>query len=71
MECKKSQNLRNCPCTDEWCDKKGICCECLRYHLERDELPACCFPPEIEKTWDRSMETFAKWYLEQKLKKGG
>jgi len=58
MECKQPKNLESCPCTYPNCDKKGICCECIKYHLERRELPACCFPPEAEKTYDRSFEKF-------------
>ncbi len=58
MECQKSKNLANCNCTYPSCSRKGICCECLRYHLENNELPACCFPPEVEKTFDRSIEKF-------------
>jgi hypothetical protein len=28
------------------------------------QLPACCFPDEVEKTYDRSFKTFAKaWNL--------
>jgi len=23
-----------------------------------NELPACCFPPEVEKTFDRSIKKF-------------
>jgi hypothetical protein len=26
-----------------------------------DELPACAFPVEIEKTYDRSFSRFAAW----------
>ena len=60
MECKKEFNLKNCPCTYAVCEKKGVCCDCLRYHLKREELPACCFSPEVEKTYDRSIERFVK-----------
>lgn len=60
MECKKENNLENCPCTWEPCSRKGICCECLRYHLSHNELPACCFPADVEKTYDRSFEKFIK-----------
>ena len=56
----QEENLQDCPCTYPGCDRKGICCECLRYHLGRDELPACCFPPEIERTYDRSIEKFVE-----------
>ncbi len=58
MECKKEENKTACPCTYDPCDKKGICCECLKYHLKMGELPACCFPPEVEKTFDRSIKRF-------------
>ena len=59
MECvNKQKNLENCNCTYPDCDKKGMCCECLSYHLSRRELPACCFPDDVEKTFDRSFEKF-------------
>ncbi|MCU4138227.1 MAG: hypothetical protein MW689_000016 [Thermodesulfobacteria bacterium] len=67
MECKREENLKRCNCTYEPCSKKGICCECLRYHLKMRELPACCFPPEYEKTYDRSFEFFAKLVQEGKI----
>ena len=35
------RNKKNCPCTYEPCDRKGICCECLAYHRAQDEKPAC------------------------------
>ena len=66
--CKWRENLKHCPCTWEPCDKKGICCECIRYHLSRGELPACCFPPEIEKTYDRSIERFIEYYSQHKMR---
>ena len=58
MECDIEENKGNCPCTYPGCDKKGKCCECLQYHLARKELPACCFPDDVEKTFDRSFEKF-------------
>ena len=58
-ECKKQENLKKCNCTYP-CDKKGMCCDCIAYHLARKELPACCFPQEEEKTYDRSFEKFAE-----------
>ena len=67
MKCKKEENLKFCNCTYEPCPKKGICCECLRYHLKMRQLPACCFPPEYEKTYDRSFEYFAKLVQEGKI----
>jgi hypothetical protein len=60
-ECtNRDANLAHCPCTWPNCSRKGICCECLRYHLARQELPACCFPPEVERTYDRSFARFSQ-----------
>ena len=54
----QKQNLANCNCSYEPCSRKGICCECLLYHRKNEQLPACLFPPEIERTYDRSIENF-------------
>ena len=59
MECKKERNLKNCNCSYDGCAKKGVCCDCLSYHLRMRQLPACCFPDSVEKTYDRSFERFA------------
>ena len=59
MECKKSSNARFCNCTYPGCEKHGICCECLHYHLGMRQLPACCFPKDVERTYNRSFERFA------------
>lgn len=64
MECKKTQNLKNCTCSYPGCGKKGVCCDCLAFHLANRELPGCCFPTQAEKAYDRSFEAFAKaWKL--------
>jgi len=64
MECKQEKNASDCACTYLSCDKRGMCCECIRYHLKMRELPGCCFPPEVERTYDRSFEAFAHaWNL--------
>jgi len=60
MECKKDRNLKACTCTYEPCSRKGLCCDCISYHLKSRELPACAFPKEAEKTYDRSFEHFVK-----------
>ena len=52
------QNSKICPCSYSSCSRKGICCECIKHHRERNELPACYFPPEIEVLYDRSIEKF-------------
>ena len=57
-ECPNLQtNLKRCSCTYA-CDLKGRCCECMRNHRANDELPACYFSPEVEKTYDRSIKKF-------------
>ncbi len=56
-ECKKQLNLKYCNCTYN-CNRKGICCECIKHHRENNELPACYFPKDVEKTYDRSYEKF-------------
>jgi len=65
MECKKDKNMVNCNCTYEPCSKKGICCECIAYHLKLNEVPACFFPDDVEKTYDRSIENFIRVYRER------
>ncbi len=60
MECKKECNEKKCNCTYPGCPRKGLCCECLKYHLENKELPACCFPDDVEKTYDRSIKKFVE-----------
>ncbi|MCF7916491.1 MAG: DUF6485 family protein [Candidatus Omnitrophica bacterium] len=66
MNCQnKEKNLEFCNCSYPSCSRKGLCCECLRYHLSNQELPACFFPEKEEKTYDRSIEN----YLSLKNKK--
>jgi len=60
MECKKTANQARCNCSYEPCSRKGICCECVSYHLRSRELPACFFPDHAERTFDRSFEHFAR-----------
>jgi len=62
VECEIDQNLARCPCTYEPCSKKGKCCECIRYHWRMGELPGCLFPPEAERTYDRSIAHFVRIY---------
>ena len=58
MECNQARNTRRCTCTYEPCPRKGICCECIAYHQQYGELPGCLFPPEVERTYDRSISRF-------------
>ena len=53
-------NTKRCNCSYEPCSRKGTCCECIQYHLRMNELPACCFPDEVERTYDRSFRRFAQ-----------
>jgi len=63
MTCEnKDRNLSFCTCSYPGCPRKGICCECLSYHLSNNQLPACAFPPDVEKTYDRSFRRFAQIY---------
>ena len=61
-QCNIKTNTSRCPCTYEPCSKKGLCCECIQYHWKNGELPACLFPPEVERTYDRSIKRFVKVY---------
>ena len=65
MDCKVEQNKARCNCTYEPCAKKGICCECIQSHCTIGELPACFFPDDVEKTYDRSIERFIKTYQQR------
>lgn len=60
MECRQDKNIEQCNCTYDPCPKKGICCECIRYHIRMRQLPACVFPGDAEGTYDRSYEHFAR-----------
>ncbi len=61
-ECKIEDNKAKCNCTYEPCSRKGICCECLRYHRNAGQLPACYFPADVERTYDRSIDRFVETY---------
>jgi len=58
MATKECSNRKKCPCTYPGCSRNGRCCECLAYHLKSNELPGCCFSPEVERTYDRSFARF-------------
>ncbi len=60
MDCKKDEHLERCNCSYDPCARKGICCDCLASHLRSRELPACCFPDDAERTYDRSFGHFAR-----------
>ena len=54
----KKQNLARCLCSYKPCARQGVCCECVAYHKNNNQIPGCFFPAEIEKTFDRSIEKF-------------
>lgn len=59
MEClREDENLDRCNCTYEFCERKGMCCECVAYHRRKQQLPACYFPEDEERTFDRSIRRF-------------
>jgi len=59
-ECPNREiNAKYCNCTYS-CSKKFTCCECLHNHRKSGELPACFFPDDVERTYDRSVENFKK-----------
>lgn len=67
MECKKNENITHrCVCTYTSCAKRGVCCDCVAYHLKSRQVPGCFFPPSAEATYDRSFEHFARLVSEKK-----
>ena len=62
-ECpNQKKNLDHCNCSYEPCSRKGFCCECIAYHRVHQQLPACFFPEDAEKTYDRSFKKFVSIY---------
>jgi hypothetical protein len=37
----QEENKKDCPCTYEPCERKGVCCECIQYHRRTKSKPAC------------------------------
>lgn len=62
MNCQSEKNIKTCNCSYSGCERHGICCECISYHLAKKQLPACAFPDDVEKTWDRSFKKFIETY---------
>ena len=60
MECTLNANAASCTCTYGSCSRKGRCCACITYHRRNSEIPGCLFPPDVERTYDRSVEAFVK-----------
>lgn len=67
MECvNKNNNLERCNCSYSGCARKGICCECIEYHRSHGALPACYFPADAEKSYNRSIKYFIEVYQKQR-----
>ena len=64
-KCNTDSNMKRCNCSYEPCSRKGKCCDCLSYHWNMGQLPACMFPDDVERTWDRSVERFISTYNER------
>jgi hypothetical protein len=61
MKCGNyEKNMKMCNCTYEPCPRKGKCCECMAYHRRMNQLPACYFPDDAERTYDRSYSHFIR-----------
>jgi len=58
MECQKEKNEAQCTCTYAGCPRHGLCCQCIAYHRSKNQMVACYFKPEVERTYDRSMQNF-------------
>ena len=66
-ECRAGKNKAACNCTYEPCPRKGVCCDCVAYHLRMRELPGCVFDPRGERSYDRSFEHFARLVNEGRI----
>ncbi len=59
--CPNQKNNRaRCSCSYPSCPRHALCCECVAYHRSHGEIPGCFFPPDLEKSYDRSVATFLK-----------
>ncbi|MFH1728928.1 MAG: DUF6485 family protein [Pseudomonadota bacterium] len=63
MKCNNNKAIVGCNCTYEPCSRKHNCCECVRYHRQNGEYPACFFTKEGELSYDRSFENLQKHHI--------
>ncbi len=41
-EClNKFENEQDCPCKSDSCERHGVCCECIKFHKNKKDKPAC------------------------------
>lgn len=38
---KTCENQNPCPCPNKDCPRHGVCCECVKGHIARGDLPFC------------------------------
>jgi len=62
MECNVEENLEDCGCTYASCQRRGKCCQCVRHHRRKGEIPGCFFKPEVERTYDRRLKAFLRMH---------
>jgi len=55
---RQANGAADCPCTYPGCPRHGNCCQCVAHHRAKDQLPACYFSPEQERSFDRSITYF-------------
>jgi len=58
--CPHQEKPVGCTCTYPGCSRHGKCCECVAYHRALGEIPGCFFSPEMERTYDRTVEALAR-----------
>ena len=42
------RNREDCPCSNEKCERRGLCCECIASHRKRGYAVACMRPEALE-----------------------
>jgi len=62
----QAKNRQVCNCSYEGCEKAAVCCECIHYHRNKGQLPACYFPADAERTYDRSIDHFIEIYQQRR-----
>ncbi|MDR0596085.1 MAG: hypothetical protein LBG50_00885 [Clostridiales Family XIII bacterium] len=53
MSCEHNPSIK-CSCTYS-CENHAKCCECVAYHRDMGQFPACFFSAEAERKYDRSL----------------
>lgn len=49
MEKKPCSNKNECTCPSTGCARHGRCCDCVKYHQQRGDLPMCMRGGKKEK----------------------